>query len=237
MIAIKPHYASVNNPTIEATTSGLFRFQNMEQALERLASIKDFFITSHNQPENSDASLILWINGYAITENEKNQGYLGNYAMISAEATDDNKFTLTTTKLESELKYHPQRKRLPQKHPNWGHPILRAIKKGRVFGDVEEVRSELQRLHEEFPSVSIPCTNKMYIIIYGKVEGSRSPVQKYVLEIKISEGGGYIVEYNKNDYTAEDKASQPAAPTTEGAEPKELPNGYFTSMVKLKRKN
>lgn len=232
MNTVKPHYATVNNPTVEAATNGLFRFKDENQAKDRIQSIKEYFITSKNQPEEkAETTVILWINGYSLEEDEIEKGYIGNYAIMGIEKTDDDRFTIKSTKLESELKYHPQRKRLKQKHPNWGHPILRSIKKKKVFGDIEQARSELMRLHEEYPDISIPCTNKTYIIIYGKVDGQKSPVQKYVLEVKVADGGGYYIDYSINNYKQTNTVT--AVKSKEAAEP---PKGYFTSMIEIKRK-
>lgn len=225
----KKGYASVQQPIIEAMAAGgMFRFPTEEQAKERLNSLREGFILSKQQPEeNPESAIVLWVKGFELTDQEIKDGYIGNYALIAIAKTDDGKFyTINTTKLDSELKYHPQRKRVKHRHPNWGHPILRGIKKGRVYETPEEVNDELQRLHEEYPDISIPCPGKLYIIIYTREK--MPPAQKYVLTPKIREEGGFIIECEENTYEA------PPIPAKKA--PEEAPQGYFTSMVALRRK-
>ena len=221
-------HATVGNPTVNAVLKSLFRFANEQQALDRLQQIKEHFVTSkHSAAAESAHSAIIWVRGFDVTENEKSQGYTGNYALIACKQLGD-KFTLSATKLESELKFHPQRKRPKQKHPDWGHPILRGIKKKRVFASAREAAQELQRLHEEFPEVSIPDESRLMIILYEKVEGVKSPVQKYKFEIRAIPEGGYFIDYKRNIKVTPPKISNQTGPVTN--------SGYFTQMVKLKRK-
>jgi len=231
--ARKPRFASLDQPVIEAATQGLFRCSTLEQASEWLERITQQFIISKQQPEERDEStpsIVLWIKNYERTPDEESQGFLGNYALMQCTPTDDGKYTIMAEKLETELKYHPQRKRQIHRHPNWGHPILRKIKKGRVYPSAEDVQADLQKLHEEYPDTTIPCTQKLYLMIYGKAEPGKSPVRKYVFNTKVHEDGGYCVEYEENMYTtpaptAADKADVSA----------DVPSGYFTSMVELRR--
>lgn len=193
--------ASLNNPTIAAIVEGGYRFANEEQALNQLNAVRDFFTISRQQQEGlKDGQIILWIKSYALTPEEKQGGYTGNFAIISVVKRDKGKFSLEAVKLESELKYHPERRRPKHKHPNWGHPILRAIQKGRKFKAVEDAQAELTRLHEEFPECTIPLSTKLYLIIYSRKD--KPPVQKFVLEIQPSkEGDGmFFVDVQRNDF-------------------------------------
>lgn len=220
-------YAAVGNPTINAVLKSLYRFETEAQALDRIGQLKEHFVTSkHTAPGQTPNAAIIWVRGYELTEQEQKGGYTGNYAHISCKA-DGGKFTLHAVKLESDLRYHPQRKRPKKKHPDWGHPILRDIKKKRVFDSIEQAAKELQRLHEEFPEVSIPDETRLMIILYEKVEGVKSPVQKYKFEVKPIPQGGVFIDYRRNNKT---KKSPPT--TVQNTEN----TGYFTSMVNLKRK-
>lgn len=224
-------YATVMHPTIGAVLANTYRFANEEQANQQLQIFRDHFVLSrHQNEESSESGIILWIKGYAITPEEKKSGFTGNYALVGIVKLPEGKFTLQATKLESELKYHPQRQRPTHKHPNWGHPILRSVKKKRIYPTIEAAQKELQMLHEEYPQVTIPLTNKLYLIIYSRQQ--TPPAQKYVLEVKVGEDGGFFIDAYVNEY----KAPKDGAPAKEaknhGEEP---PGGYFTSMVALKR--
>lgn len=222
--------ATVRNPTIEAVINGLFRLKDEKQAMERLASLKEYFILSKQQPEDTDRATFLWIKGYAVTPEEEEKGYLGNFCQFYIAPLEDGHWTILAQKVESDLHYHPQKKRKKQKHPNWGHPVLRSVLKGRVYHTVEAAREELELLHTEYPDVTIPVPNKLFVIIYSKQ--TKPPVKKYILEIKVAEGGGYIIEHQENTY--EGKKELPHLKNAE-EEAKE-PQGYFSSMVALKKK-
>ena len=232
-------YATTRQPTIAAIMQGTFRFASKEQAMGHIEILQNSFVLSRQSQEESDDRVILWIRGYEVTPKEKKQGYTGNYALVSISKVDGDKFTLKATKLESELKYHPQRKRPSHNHPNWGHPILRAVKKKRIYATVEEAQKELQLLHEEFPQTTIPLTTKLYTIIYSRQQ--EPPAKKFVLEIKVQEGdeGGYYIDATPNEYKNNKPVSK-QAPGEEGedeaTEQPSNPQGYFTSMVALKRK-
>jgi hypothetical protein len=225
--------ATEKHPTIEAVINGLFRFEKKEQALARLEAIKNYFVISSKLPNDEDENVIkLWIRGYKIDEDEEKQGYLGNYAAIKISENDD-RFSLVAEKQRIALKYHPQRKRPKRKHPDWGHPALRIVKKGVIFDAIEDAQRILMQLHEEYPEVTIPNTNKLFIIIYSKaLDNNRSPIQKFILEIKASREGGFFIEYKQNNYQ---KKEPVAAKEPEQEKTDKKTKGRFTSMVELKR--
>lgn len=192
--------ATEKHPTIEAIINGLFRFENIEQAVARLEAIKNNFILSSKLPKGDDEhTLKLWIRGYNVSPEEEKNGYLGNYAKIKINNID-GKFRLIAEKQDINLKYHPQRKRPKRKNPDWGHPALRIVRKGIIFEHIEEAQKILAQLHEEYPDVTIPNMNKLYIIIYSKALGMKPPIQKFILEIKASREGGFFIEYKANNY-------------------------------------
>lgn len=224
------------HPTIGAVLAGTYRFASEEQAKQQLQIFRDHFVLSRHQNEEAgENSIILWIKGYSITPEEKKGGYTGNYAVVGLKKLPEGKHTLQATKLESELKYHPQRQRPAHKHPNWGHPILRSVKKKRIYATVEAAQAELQLLHEEYPQVTIPLTNKLYLIIYSRQQ--TPPAQKYVMEIKVGEEGGFYIDAYPNEYKGgkELPGTKPEASDEAKAKEKEAAGGYFTSMVALKR--
>ncbi|MCH2546789.1 MAG: hypothetical protein MK052_04155 [Alphaproteobacteria bacterium] len=228
-------YATVMHPTIGAVLAGTYRFASEEQAKQQLQVFRNHFVLSrHQNEESNDNSIILWIKGYAITDDEKKNCYTGNYAVVGIKKRRNGKFALEAVKLESDIKYHPQRQRPKHKHPNWGHPILRSVKKKRIYENVEAAQKELQLLHEEFPEVTIPLSTKLYLIIYSRQQ--EPPAQKYVLEIKVNEEGGFYLDAYSNDYKGpKDIPNTQNADEAEKPDPKAAGGGYFTSMVALKR--
>ena len=239
-MAPKKKYASVKNPTIEAIINENFKFANSDQAKIRLEALRETFITSR-LPEDIDPDpkeIKLWIRGYGLSANMREKGYIGNYARFEVKRAEKGKWTLSPVLLSIDKKYHPQRRQPPRRHPNWGHPIMRDIKKDRVHPQVETAQNELARLHELFPEVSIPLTNKMYIMLYQKTDDGQPPIKKWVLEIKATEdGAGFYIDAAENTYQADarTKAAQASAKAEEAPAEKSAPMGKFTSQVLLKK--
>ena len=235
--------AMLNHPTIEAAVNQLFKLSTLEQAKEKIAAIKDNFITSRYQGDGDepDDAVRLWVKGYDLTDEERDKGFLGHYVHIGPKKID-GKYTLLSQKLDVDLKFHPQKKRPKRRHPDWGHPILRSIKKEVTFDSVDAAQIALLKLHEEYPDVSIPCTNKLYLIIYEKPATKEDkPVQKYVFTVEVSKDSGkFYIAYSANNYKPLVLPGQENRKTlgSDGAATEEAPQeqkGYFANMVELKR--
>lgn len=226
--------ATLKHPTIEAILGGHFRFATKAQAEERLAAVRASFTTAKLPPEvQADPSALkLWIRGYGLTAEAREQGYLGHYAQVRVVQLPEGKWTLEAAVLNIDKKYHPQRRQTGQKFPNWGHPILRDIKKGRRHATLASAQGELQRLHEQFPEVSIPLASKQYIMVYQKPAGDTPAVSKWVLEIVAQETGEFVITYAPNTHVPKPKA--PAA-EAEKAPPAQESMGKFSAQVLLNR--
>ncbi len=237
-MAQKKKYASLKNPTIEAIVGEHFRFANPEQAMERLEALNDSFITSR-LPENLDPNpkeIKLWIRGYGLSAAMLEKGYIGNYARFEVKRVEKNKWTIAPVLLSIDKKYHPQRRQPTRRHPNWGHPIMRDIKKTRVHKTVDTAQNELVRLHELFPEVSIPLTNKMYIMVYQKTEDDQPPIRKWVLEIKATDdGAGFYIDNYPNEYQNEVREKIAQSSESQVAPIKKEAVGKFTSAALLKK--
>ncbi len=241
--------AVANAPTIEAVTGEMLRLANEQQAIEWLEALEKSFIVSKHQIDEKTKrkSLILWIRGYEVTKEEKEKGYLGNFAAITYKPAA-NRWTLYPTKIFLDLAKHPQRKYVNDaKHPNWGHPILRTIKKKKTYSTVEEAEADLQKLHEQFPMASIPALKRFYLMIYSRENNSEKPINKYVFRIKVLPEGGFYIDYKINEYkpklpikTDSKKAvvQTKEAVTSAVAQPQtpENPKGFFASKEELRRK-
>ena len=238
----KKKYATINNPNSEAVVSKNFRFADYEQAMERLRHIKETFVNSRKYvDQQGEANIVIWIKGFEVDKDEEKRGYSGNFAKISCERLEDGKFTLIAEKLLTPLENHPQKRRPKKQHPNWGHPVLRSVKKKRIYKTIEDARSEIEVLHTEFPETTIPLTNKLYLMIYDR--STKPPVQKYTLEIHIADEGGYYLTCVPNSFERKElpgvAGKKKEAPVVEGEptpeEPK-APVGKFTSMVEMRKK-
>jgi len=242
-------FANVKSPLIEAVIEQSYSFSKLEQATEVLETLKKQFVMSkHQVVDNEIPSAMMWIHGFDISEDEEGDGCIGNYGIISAIPTDGDKYTLTVKKIVREMKFHPQRKMKKGKHPNWGHPVMRAIKSGKRYNSIEDVRAVLKQLHEDYPTVTIPCTNKTYTMVYSKT--TKPPVKKYVLEVKITEDGHFYIDCNLNEYKKPYKVKEETPePTGFQASKQQLRSrqvvgeiveekikGKFTAMIEKKRK-
>lgn len=195
------NFATAAAPVIEAVMEQLLSLASEAQALEWLRVIEDGFVTSKHQLPTKDRrkSVILWVKDYEVSDEEKAKGYLGHFIAVSYKPKD-KRWTLYPTKMLMDLKHHPQRAyKNDQKHPNWGHPILRAIKKSKPYKTLDAANAALNSLHEDFPTASIPTKSKLYLMIFSREDNPAKPVQKYVFEIRALPNGHYTIDYRLND--------------------------------------
>jgi hypothetical protein len=231
-------YATIKHPTIEALVGGHYRYKDKKQALARFTNIAENFVLSKEQLESSASSpiIVFWIKGFALEEAEITQGFSGHFCEMRIAMRDDGIFTLTATKVEKPLSVHPQKKRPSSKHPNWGHPIMRAIKRQKIYATLEEAQTELEQLHLEFPQVSIPGGAKLYIIIYEKREGEKRPTHKMALEIQVQPKGGFIITARDNEKTAKPKTTPSLSSAAIADKDPAEKSGYFANKVLLGKK-
>ncbi len=188
--------ASTKHPSIKAVLDQKYRLAELEDAQHRLKILREHFITSKEQGQTD--SLRLWIEGFALTTPEKKKGFQGHYARIRIRKLSQGYYTLIAEKQEVELSLHPQKRRPKQTHPDWGHPVLRAVKKKKQYETEQEAQQALDELHTAFPRISIPQTGKMHIIVYGALPENKQRTQKYVLTIRKDEQGLYFIESRLN---------------------------------------
>jgi hypothetical protein len=207
----------------------MYRFGSESEARQQLEILKRHFIPSRQQIINDDSpSLHLWIKGYEVTEEDNAQGIIGHFAVISYRQVEGS-YTLHAIRIPTDAKLHPQRGQVARDNPNWGHPVMRAIRKGKTYPSVESAQEELGLLHRQFPKVSIPNPGKLYIMIYCSSRPAKQRMVKHVLEIKPLEDGNYLI------YCKENKPKNKVKPPkrTDAATPAA---GYFTAKVKLSRR-
>lgn len=241
MSSTQRKYATANHPTIEALVHGLYRYKDRAQAVTRFKNIVDHFVLSKDQPESTEAepAALFWIKGFNVSEEEAAKGFTGHFAEMRIVKLEKGIFSLSATKVDKPIAAHPQKKRLQSKHPNWGHPVMRAVKKKKIYPTIEAANAELELLHLEFPEVSIPGQAKLYIIIYEKREGISRPTHKIALEIQQNkEGAGFFISARDNEKTAKAPVSkqQPGTTPTAAADASQEAPGHFAAMVLLKKK-
>lgn len=232
MASITRKYATIHHPTIAALVGGHYRYKEKAQALTRFKNIAEHFVLSREQPQSSKDHpvVVFWIKGFALGEADDAAGFIGHFARMEITTLPNGLFSLSAAKVERELSTHPQKKRPTSKHPNWGHPVMRAIKRAKPYKSIEDAQSELDLLHLEFPEVSIPGPGKLYIIVYEKREGIKRPTHKMAIEIEVRHEGGFVL-------VARDNEKKPTAATDQLREaPDENgPEGYFAAVEALRK--
>lgn len=229
-------YASTEIPTVAAAVDELLRLETEAQAIAFLENIAEHHILSREQvPTGKKLTLTLWIRGYDITPAEKKEGALGNFATLAYKQVN-KRWTIYPTKLLLPPEKHPQRQYVARgKHPNWGHPLLKAIKKGKSYATLEDAQEDLATLHEQYPTSSIPTRQKLYLMVFTRGEDKKgSPIEKWVLEPKVTPDGRYGMDLYPNTGKAKpkEKAKSVVAKASDGASPK----GVFTARESLRRK-
>lgn len=224
--------ATVRHPSVGAVLHGLLRLPTRDAALEQLDVLRKHFVTSKRISSAMPDTLVLWIKGYDISEEEKALGYLGHYVRMNVQE-GKGFWTIKAEKLPVTFHKHPQRKYPEHKiNPNWGHPTLRRIKKGLVFETLEEANEVLGALHQEFPKVTIPAINKLFLMIYTRATGGK-PMKKFIFEVVATKEGAFTITWRENPKTAK-KALPPVAIEKEMKKPDNAPQGVFSAKEKLR---
>ncbi|MFN7901501.1 MAG: hypothetical protein ACK5O1_01555 [Holosporales bacterium] len=189
-------FAFVGHVLVDAALSGKYRLPDKALAMAKLSQLRELF-ASHDESTDDRETLTLWIRGYAVTPEEEAENALGNFAVLHVEALNEKLFTIKAIKLAIPAAKHPQRKRPVRPHPNWGHPAMIAIKKGKIWPTAAVARNVLDKLHREFPRVSIPGEDKLSILLYSKsrlAEGL-SPTWQVQLRVAPRDDGTAIIEF------------------------------------------
>lgn len=222
----KPRIASVEDATILAAVRGYFRYEHVWQAEEMLAKIYANYLRAK---DSTPQAVTLWVRGYNVTKEEKAQHYRGNFTRLCVAPAEAGKWTILAEKLEIPLAKHPEKERPKAAHPNWGHPVLRAVETARVFDGIEVARAFLHSLHHEFPDATIPGKDVVHVMIYDRKATEGEPISKLSLRVKpLSDGGAKLVVMKKKP-----KGKKLPHMSNE-KKPEAL--GKFTVMVKKKRR-
>jgi hypothetical protein len=227
-------YATANNPTIQAVLSGMYRFASPQEAADQLQTLQRHFIVAKKQINNPEhPSLILWIKVFGLEAGDEKYGVLGHFAVVTYQK-NDGRYALVANKMAVDYREHPQRAQVSRNNPNWGHPILRAVRKGKTYASIEAAQAELTTLHETFPKVSIPNPAKLFIMIYCSDRPAKERMVKHVLEIETNPQGQYVISCRENAHKPKAK-TKGAATTAPASEETAAPQGSFTAKIALAR--
>jgi len=221
---MKPRIASVEDATILAAVRGYFKYEHEWQAAEMLEKIYTNYLRSK---ESTPEAVKLWVRGYNVTKDEKAKHFRGNFVRLTVAPAEAGKWTIAGEKIETELKNHPEKERPKERHPNWGHPVMRAVETARKFDSIEIAWAFMHSLHAEYPDATIPGKDVVHVMVYKRAEGEGVPIQKISLKIKpLEAGGAKIVEMKK----------KPKAKAVPGAaKPVIEEQGKFTTLIKKSR--
>lgn len=218
-------YAHIDHPAISAILHELFRFHSEAEAAQQLAQMAEQFVISKKQPKAEKPSLLLWIKGYELNGSDK--AVIGNYAIISCKEID-GRVALYATKQDVPGKEHPQRAQILRGTPNWGHPVMRAVRKKKVYESRGDVMANLASLHEDFPTVSTPTPDALYILVYCSERPANARMVKFKLTAEpCGEKSGFLIgckEINR-------KVTVPLP----HKQPRENPKGKFSAKVAASR--
>lgn len=232
--------ATVTHPSVLAALEGLYRFPDEEKARQQLAILEEFFLISRSKPVRA-GELRLWVKGYALTPQERKEGYRGHFAWVRA-VKEQNHWTLRGEKDPEPLAGHPERIRPKRPHPDWGHPLLRDIKQENPFATLEEASARLEALQEAFPQAAVTGIGKLYLMVYegGGEAAAPAPVKKYILKPvpvtppgegeEASPDGPWKIHYIVNP-----KRIRTPARRAEPA-PDDAPKGAFAKMLDKRKK-
>lgn len=232
--------ATVKHELIEAALNGLYRLQLFEDAKNKLLELKEKFVISKEQPfllDEQNPAIKIWIKSFEVTKEQKEKGAIGNFALIKVTKIN-NKFSLIGEKIEVEIKLHPQKINKDLLHPNaHNNFLLREIFAKKTYDELEKANAILEKLHTNFPKVSIPGLNKLRIITYNSKKNP--PLERIIIEIKVAKEGGFYFEVIENKFKRDEKKPKQPIPTEKTNELQydvEIKKGYFTSLVELKKK-
>jgi hypothetical protein len=225
--------AALQSPIIEGLLTGSYRFATKADALKKLAYLRSKFVISRQgtQMPAAEHSLTLWIRGYGLSDDDRAKGYVGHFASVTIEALPKNKnYALKAVKLDVPLPAHPKRLRPRRSTPDMGHYVLRRVAKNWWYATMEDADADLKALATDYPTVSIPGSAKLYIMIYTKAAKGEAPVQRYVLQVVPHEQGGFTITMARNAFVRKPAAKKPAQ-----ALDAQVPQGKFTAAVQVRR--
>lgn len=203
----KRYYNSESGSLLRSIRLGKATFPTRIDAIRVVESIKQKYIC--RKPPDDGAwrrgVVELWIRNFEVTPEEKKRGARGNYAKMYTKRLPDNTFTIAVDKIPVPVKNHPQRTRQRHPHPNFGHPVLRAVTNRQAYDSRDEAYDRLASLHDEFPNGTKLFRTGLNVYVFSRDRNNpgKSPIVDVFLHVKEIDGRYYIVD-NKVSKALED---------------------------------
>lgn len=180
-----------------------YSFSTIEEAQNTLLFYRNSYVISKKLEidEFNKDELYLWIRDlkYEKDLERYNKGYIGEFVRIWIDKNPKaQRYQFLFEFLIKDLKFHPQKKYIRKKIPNFGEPYLRSILRGKEYIGFDHAKKCLDDLVEYYPEATVRATlKKLYIMIYQKSDTDNN-VLKYTLEIKDFEENRFKIVLEKN---------------------------------------
>ena len=208
MKSIKPHYAEIGFTTIHTLLENPIVYPDFAAAMKVLDRLRRRYILSKDLLPDPERTLRLWIEGYDLSPADIAIGLVGNYADVAINEQADGHYTITFKKFERDG--HPRRVLPPRDHPNWGQPLLRAIKNKKAkYKFVTDAQGALKRYFEEYPAITyVRDKNSLFTIVWDGIYNPR-PTKKFLLEVVEAGEDGFVIEANESVFDGEGRSPRP----------------------------
>lgn len=194
----KKSIATAWNKKIHAIIENLLKFKTYDIALNYLQWVEDKFETSKEFQHDDEPAVHLWIKGYQLTQNERDAGFLGNFAKVTVQPKTGHHYTLSIEKQKVALERHPLPKKPKRPLPNTGYPTIRLARKRHFFDNIEEPRALMEELLIDFPKGTIPATkDRLYVQVFSRHGKKKPQIEKFILSIEEVDGR-YTLVLTKN---------------------------------------
>lgn len=204
----KKRYASVKDYDIKKllfpNKKYRYLFPNKDTAIKQLDNFRKKYIVSREEEvEPVIDELKFWIRGLINNNPSPAREGLPKGEYICVNIFKDQKkkyFEFRYEILDVSPSQHPQRRQVIKTNPNWGFPILRDFKKGKIYTSLEKPCHEFSRLEEYFPSsAKRGDVNTLYLSIAEKIEDKLSFI-KYIFKIVELDNQKFKVEFELNKF-------------------------------------
>jgi hypothetical protein len=182
---------------IRTLLSGARRFDEQAEVDEHFQAIRQIFKVSDSRAlDEPTGTLVLWVKGYDVTDEERREGCIGNYMKLIPVRQGDH-FIVRVRKRPEPATRHPARNSKKQTHPNWGVRALRTAqgnpdrKRGKPYKSRAEAEADIDWLREEYPeAVSDERQGRYGVLIWDPLrsKGPR-PVRQFAIYVKKADDG------------------------------------------------
>lgn len=203
--------AYTRHELIKGLLPGACRFANEDDVFAHFEKIRKIFqVSDRRAVDEHPGALVLWVRGYLITQQERAEGYLGNYLALWPERAAYDRMgrrvVVHVRKIPVPVTEHPVRSRPKRSHPDWGVWVLRNAqnpsgKKPHPYKTRTDAEASIDWLQGEYPgATSITRQGRTGVLIYDR-QGSKgpTPTRQFVLYVKQTEEGFVVVAESEEE--------------------------------------